>query len=264
MHGRVRGPTAGSRTGRPGRTEGSGRTYCYRIGTGTISRRSRPNRADSVSDPVIAAWPRRRIRTTVDAQSRGRADEIDPADQWVLNPRPANTNCDWTIPHRSRRPGPRRAAAPSPTRTPAHRQPSRPPPVAPRPRGTAAAQAPRRAARGAAAGAARTPAGASRSRKAKKALLWTGGMMAFVLVAGCGAARTSTTSTWTATSPRSTSAGAGAGGFKQGRGRQHPHHRHGQAHRQGQRGLRRQGQRRATPTPRSCSMSPRTGRTRPR
>ncbi|MET9469117.1 LytR family transcriptional regulator, partial [Streptomyces sp. NPDC006544] len=26
----------------------------------------------------------------MDAQSRGRADEIDPADQWVLNPRTGN------------------------------------------------------------------------------------------------------------------------------------------------------------------------------
>src|SRR5690606_3338835 len=69
--------------------------------------RSAPNRADSVSAPVPArsarvphlvtlrraprtagvAWPRPEDWETVDAQGRGRADGVDPADQWVLDPR---------------------------------------------------------------------------------------------------------------------------------------------------------------------------------
>ncbi|MFI8790026.1 LCP family protein [Streptomyces sp. NPDC055105] len=124
----------------------------------------------------------------MDAQGRGRADNIDPADQWVLNP---NTG-DYELrlnpsSGQSAVPGPRRPSQ----RPPGQRgrtgqngqngrtreeQDSREVP------GQRRRRAPQP-----------EPAGRRRSRpkkksRAKKALLWTGGTMAFVLVAAVGGA----------------------------------------------------------------------------
>ncbi|MFB7031771.1 MULTISPECIES: LCP family protein [unclassified Streptomyces] len=122
----------------------------------------------------------------MDAHSRGRADEIDPADQWVLNPQTGNYELRLD-----------RSAGQSAT-------PSRPHgPSAP-----AAAGAGTEASEGGTATATETPVPGQRRRRVpeqsrggrqapasrrrpkrsasrkKKVLLWTGGAMAFVLVGG--------------------------------------------------------------------------------
>ncbi|MFD5098676.1 LCP family protein [Streptomyces albidochromogenes] len=115
----------------------------------------------------------------MDAQNRGRADEIDPADQWVLNPATGDyeLRLDQSAGQspaspprgpRSRRSGVREAAAPPRRQVPVQRS--------------------RRAANGAdAKGGGPDQQAGRRKRKAKKsgkkkALLWTGGVMGFVLV----------------------------------------------------------------------------------
>ncbi|MEV6649441.1 LCP family protein [Streptomyces sp. NPDC051219] len=121
----------------------------------------------------------------MDAQGRGRADEIDPADQWVLNPDTGNyeLRLDRSVgqPSASR---PRRAPAPPSGRTTSGS-------------GTGETVAhgrttttPRRKVPGPRRGDG-PPPGGRRSRKRrpeksrkKKALLITGGAMAFVMVAG--------------------------------------------------------------------------------
>ncbi|MFI6440802.1 LCP family protein [Streptomyces sp. NPDC050759] len=120
----------------------------------------------------------------MDAQGRGRADDVDPADQWVLNPNTGEyeLRLSPSAPQPGI-PGPRRAAAaPSPSRTgvPGSRTTA---PVAPgrdvpppRRRRGAPPEEPLPGRRG------RRPV--KQKSKAKKALLWTGGTMAFVLVAG--------------------------------------------------------------------------------
>jgi LCP family protein required for cell wall assembly len=115
----------------------------------------------------------------VDAQSRGRADEIDPADQWVLNPQTGNyeLRLDQSAQQSS-------ASTNTAPRTPA--------PRSPRDRRTASperevpGQRSRRA--GNASGGTTPPTAGRRKRKQpksrkKKALLWTGGVTAFVVVA---------------------------------------------------------------------------------
>ncbi|MGW0122416.1 LCP family protein [Streptomyces sp. NPDC003327] len=139
----------------------------------------------------------------MDAHSRGRADEIDPADQWVLNPQTGNYELrldhsagQSTIPSPSGRTATATASA-SATAAPV---------------GRAAVRAAARAAARAAGAPAETPVEAPvpgqrrrrvdertgggrqgpasrRKRKQgatrkKKVLLWTGGTMAFVLVGG--------------------------------------------------------------------------------
>ena len=59
-----------------------------------------------------AAWPRRRTQTTVDAQGRGRADNIDPADQWVLNPNTGDYELRLNPSAERSRPCPDRAGRP--------------------------------------------------------------------------------------------------------------------------------------------------------
>ncbi|MFI9648883.1 LCP family protein [Streptomyces sp. NPDC052040] len=121
----------------------------------------------------------------MDAQGRGRADNIDPADQWVLNP--DTGEYELRLPPsapQSSVPRPRRGA-PGPggrggTRTaPGPRGPvpdTAPPDTVPGPRRRRGAPE-------------EPPPGRRRGRtrpkkgKAKKVLLWTGGGMAFVLVA---------------------------------------------------------------------------------
>ncbi|MEU1853003.1 LCP family protein [Streptomyces sp. NPDC019990] len=125
----------------------------------------------------------------MDAQGRGRADDVDPADQWVLNPNTGEYELRPPAPApQSGVPSPRRPSS-SETGTPARRRTG----ASGRPRSEApgrAAPAPRRRR-----GAPEEPLPGRRGRrpakkaaKGKKALLWTGGAMAFLLVAGSGAA----------------------------------------------------------------------------
>ncbi|MET9353784.1 LCP family protein [Streptomyces sp. NPDC006617] len=102
----------------------------------------------------------------MDAQGRGRAEDIDPADQWVLNP--DTGDYELRLPPsapQSPVPRPRRATpAPAPE-VPAPRRrratPEEPPPPGRRDR--------------------RRPA--KKKSRGKKILLWTGGTMAFVVLA---------------------------------------------------------------------------------
>ncbi|MFF9808480.1 LCP family protein [Streptomyces coeruleorubidus] len=125
----------------------------------------------------------------MDAQGRGRADDIDPADQWVLNPNTGEYELRLPAsPPQSGVPSPRRppaheAAPPASGRTqaPGRSRPETPGRSVPPPRRRRGApEEPLPGRRG------RRPA--KKSAKGKKALLWTGGAMAFVLVAGAGAA----------------------------------------------------------------------------
>ncbi|QKW27874.1 LCP family protein [Streptomyces seoulensis] len=152
----------------------------------------------------------------MDAQGRGRADDIDPADQWVLNPETGEYELRLTpSAPQSPVPGPRRAgsrragapgtsgasgtsraSAPAGARGPAgtagrrgaapgreqtrEDAPARPVPGQRRRRGAPQEEPPPPGRRG------RRPEKAKKS-KTKKALMWTGGTMAFVLV-GAGTA----------------------------------------------------------------------------
>ncbi|MEV6081258.1 LCP family protein [Streptomyces sp. NPDC052069] len=142
----------------------------------------------------------------MDAQSRGRADDIDPADQWVLNPHTGNyeLRLDQSAGESSgaprvagpRGPGRKDGPARSASRDGSGRQGQR------TGDGTEPADAPRREVPGqrsrrssqggrgqetAAAGAGRRKRKPPKARR-KKALLWTGGVMAFVVVAGSAGA----------------------------------------------------------------------------
>ncbi|GAB2762919.1 LCP family protein [Streptomyces bullii] len=124
----------------------------------------------------------------MDAQGRGRAENIDPADQWVLNPNTGEYELRLApSAPQSAVPGPRRAASPrggaavrsrtaAPGRTRPSESPGRDVPPARRRRGAPAEPPPGR--RG------RRPA---KKSKTKKVLLWTGGTMALVLIAAAGA-----------------------------------------------------------------------------
>ncbi|WP_309061894.1 LCP family protein [Streptomyces sp.] len=132
----------------------------------------------------------------MDAQSRGRAENIDPADQWVFNPdtgeyelrlAPSAPQSPVPGPRRSRSSGAGtargRKAAPgrAPERpgreTPGRETPGREVPPPRRRRGAPEEPPPGR--RG------RRPV--KKKSKAKKALLWTGGTMAFVVLATAAA-----------------------------------------------------------------------------
>ncbi|MEU6146936.1 LCP family protein [Streptomyces sp. NPDC047081] len=99
----------------------------------------------------------------MDVQGRGRADGADPADQWVLNPRTG----EYELRSPKAPSGPVGPAVPGP-RGPAGRVPPQ------RGRRTSPGEPP-------AGRRGRRPA--RKQNRAKKALLWTGGTMAFVLVA---------------------------------------------------------------------------------
>ncbi|MFG2593766.1 LCP family protein [Streptomyces sp. NPDC048438] len=110
----------------------------------------------------------------MDAHSRGRADEIDPADQWVLNPQTGNY--ELRLSHSGTE-----SSGPSRTTN------------GPAGRGESAGVPAQRSRRQAGDGRDRTPPAAGRGRKPRasrrrKALLWTGGVMAFVIVAGSAGA----------------------------------------------------------------------------
>ncbi len=130
----------------------------------------------------------------MDAQGRGRADDIDPADQWVLNPSTGEYELRLTpSAPQSAVPGPRRAApanagagrgrSAAPEREQereTHGVPGMPGQVPPPRRRRGAPEEPLPGRR-------RTRAPEKKKSKAKKVLLWTGGTMAFVLVAGTAA-----------------------------------------------------------------------------
>ncbi|MFE1251352.1 LCP family protein [Streptomyces sp. NPDC058735] len=135
----------------------------------------------------------------MDAQSRGRADDIDPADQWVLNPdtgeyelRPPASAPQSPVPGpRSGARGPSRAGGSARPRTAAPRRPAEGAPA--RRSGAAASgdEAPAGRRRGAApaeAAAGRRGRRPAQKPKGGKALLWTGGTLAFVLLATSAAA----------------------------------------------------------------------------
>ncbi|MGW0757417.1 LCP family glycopolymer transferase [Streptomyces sp. NPDC002814] len=119
----------------------------------------------------------------MDAQGRGRRDDIDPADQWVLNPNTGEYELRLTpSAPQSTVPRPRRPASGAGARVPRSRTaspeaPGRAVPPQRRRRG-APPEEPLPGRRG------RRPA---KQKKAKKVLLWTGGTMAFVVLAAAGA-----------------------------------------------------------------------------
>ncbi|MFD4262798.1 LCP family protein [Streptomyces sp. NPDC058534] len=126
----------------------------------------------------------------MDAQGRGRADDVDPADQWVLNPRTGEyeLRLSPSAPQSSSVPRPRRGAPRSPdasgdaggsTAGTARRRTAAPGrEVPPQRRRRPAPEEPVPGRRG------RRP---ERKSKSKRALLWVGGSTAFVvLVAGVG------------------------------------------------------------------------------
>ncbi|MFF4276780.1 LCP family protein [Streptomyces sp. NPDC001536] len=128
----------------------------------------------------------------MDAQGRGRADDIDPADQWVLNPTTGEYELRLTpSAPQSAVPGPRRSAPRSggaggatrsrsaaPGRTAPAEAPGRDVPPPRRRRGAPEEPLPGR----------RSRRPVKKKARAKKAVLWTGGVMAFVLVGTAGAA----------------------------------------------------------------------------
>ena len=142
----------------------------------------------------------------MDAQGRGRADDIDPADQWVLNPSTGEYELRLTpSAPQSSVPGPRRAAsragaasraagtkaggaggpggAGGAVRNRTAAPETRPAPgreVPPQRRRRGAPEEPLPGRRG------RRPV--KKKSKAKKAVLWTGGIMAFVVVAAAAGA----------------------------------------------------------------------------
>ncbi|MFC8394437.1 LCP family protein [Streptomyces sp. NPDC057238] len=114
----------------------------------------------------------------MDAQGRGRADDVDPADQWVLNPRTGEY--ELRLPPSAPQPavpGPRRSAPRDTTEGAKGRRtaaPGREVPPQRRRRGTPPEEpAPGR--RG------RRPA--KKKSRGRKVLMWTGGTMAFVVLA---------------------------------------------------------------------------------
>ncbi|MFC7264858.1 LCP family protein [Streptomyces lutosisoli] len=124
----------------------------------------------------------------MDAQGRGRADNIDPADQWVLNPNtgeyelrltPSAPQSGVPRPRRSAPAGARARSAPGRDReAPGRETPSRNVPGPRRRRAEPPEPVPGR----------RRGRTKPKKSKAKKILLWTGGTMAFVLVAVSAAA----------------------------------------------------------------------------
>ncbi|MCX4823540.1 LCP family protein [Streptomyces sp. NBC_01142] len=131
----------------------------------------------------------------MDAQSRGRADEIDPADQWVLNPQTGNyeLRLEQSAPQSS-------SSRATPSRSTTRRSKNAPGSQAPGGKEPARgrevpSQRSRRSdnasggASGSGPGGTTPPTAGRRKRKPaksgkKKALMWTGGVMSFILVAG--------------------------------------------------------------------------------
>ncbi|MBT2507600.1 LCP family protein [Streptomyces sp. ISL-98] len=116
----------------------------------------------------------------MDAQNRGRAEKIDPADQWVLNPATGDYELRLDQSVGQSPASPPRGAAPRRNTRARTAAPQRQVP----------GQRSRRAANGSAGGPGGSPPQAGRRKRKqpkarkKKALLWTGGVLAFVLVGG--------------------------------------------------------------------------------
>ncbi|MGW0469061.1 LCP family protein [Streptomyces sp. NPDC003027] len=130
----------------------------------------------------------------MDAHSRGRADEIDPADQWVLNPQTGNyeLRLDHSAGQSTLPSQPRGTTTPAP-RSAGRSRTAGPGRGAERSRTATEAPVPGQRRRRAAEPADGPPPPGRRKRKPvkakkKKALIWTGGTMAVVLVAGATAA----------------------------------------------------------------------------
>ncbi|MFD3610315.1 LCP family protein [Streptomyces atroolivaceus] len=164
----------------------------------------------------------------MDAQGRGRDEGIDPADQWVLNPDTGDYELRLTPssgrPTASagttdaRRPGPRRRPKPETARPPGDRA------SVPGQRGGRRGagggrgdrdEARKPAGRAAAPAAGRRKAKPQKSRK-KKALAWTGGVAAFLMV-GVGTAGYLVYQHFNGNITAVSSDGAGTGGFSKDR-----------------------------------------------
>ncbi|MFF4259996.1 LCP family protein [Streptomyces sp. NPDC001663] len=122
----------------------------------------------------------------MDVQGRGRAESTDPADQWVLNPNTGEYELRLTpsapqspVPG-PRRSGPRNTGSRAGTARSRTDAPGRTAPVPPQRRRRGAPEEPLPGRRG------RRPV--QKKGRAKKVVLWTGGTMAFVLVAAAGGA----------------------------------------------------------------------------
>ncbi|RKT05032.1 LytR family transcriptional attenuator [Streptomyces sp. 3211.6] len=113
----------------------------------------------------------------MDAQSRGRADEIDPADQWVLNPRTGNYELQLGRSAAQQRlvSAPRRTRKSSAPTAPA--APAAPSPAVPGPRRGEGPPGGRR-------GGGRSRKGGGAPDRRKRLLKVTGGTLAFLLVGG--------------------------------------------------------------------------------
>ncbi|MFF5447024.1 LCP family protein [Streptomyces sp. NPDC012888] len=118
----------------------------------------------------------------MDAQGRGRADEIDPADQWVLNPRTGNyeLRLDRSAAHQQRTP----VTTPRPRRAPAAPggSPSGPATGVPGPR--RGETPPGGGRRGGSRKRGKAGKGGGKGGGRKKALAVSGGTLAFLLVGG--------------------------------------------------------------------------------
>ncbi|MFF0190715.1 LCP family protein [Streptomyces sp. NPDC005244] len=128
----------------------------------------------------------------MDAQGRGRADNIDPADQWVLNPNTGEYELRLTPSGaQSGVPRPRRGNPPPQART--RTEPGRDRAAPGREREAPGTDVPGPRRRRAEPpepqpGRRRGRTKSKKKSKAKKIVLWTGGTMAFVLIAASGAA----------------------------------------------------------------------------
>ncbi|MGW7431825.1 LCP family glycopolymer transferase [Streptomyces sp. NPDC054861] len=171
----------------------------------------------------------------MDAHSRGRADEIDPADQWVLNPQTGNYELRLNHSGESSVPSPPRGATTPGQRTGGRSRQAGPGRGAGRPGDHGHGAEPGRAAEGSRTAteapvpgqrrrrvtegtAGGQPPSSRRKRKPqksrkKKVLLWTGGTMAVVLVAGAASAY-ALYSHFDGNIDTVDVAGAGSGGFK--------------------------------------------------
>ncbi|MFF0217542.1 LCP family protein [Streptomyces vinaceus] len=114
----------------------------------------------------------------MDAQSRGRAEEIDPADQWVLNPRTGNYELRLDRSAAQQQPSVAAPRRPSSARTGAPGAPKAP--KAPSP----AVPGPRRGDGPPGRRGGRPRKGGGGGGRRKKVLVVTGGTLAFLLVAG--------------------------------------------------------------------------------
>ncbi|WP_328762958.1 LCP family protein [Streptomyces sp. NBC_00272] len=114
----------------------------------------------------------------MDAQSRGRADEIDPADQWVLNPRTGNYELRLDRSAAQQQPSVAAPRRPSSARRGAPGAPASP--KAPSP----AVPGPRRGEGPPGRRGGRPRKGGGGGGRRKKALVITGGTLAFLLVGG--------------------------------------------------------------------------------